>query len=130
LFVFISSYQKSTNQMKIQQFMFLFAAISLGACKLTSTATIKPNDSFVLGNNEHGAFSVALKNTSNQTIEVYEAPIAGGKHTFVQVKGGQSAKVKVDKNTALMISNPSEKSIDVQLKVKGDTGLSMGYKNQ
>jgi hypothetical protein len=36
--------------------------------------------------------------------------------------------IKVDSNTALRIENSSASEIDVELLVKGDTGLSMGYK--
>jgi hypothetical protein len=35
----------------------------------------------------------------------------------------------VDKNTALHIENKSNEQVAVELLVKGDTGLSMGYKN-
>ena len=106
-------------------------AISATSCRsLTSNTTIKPNDSFVLGNNEHGSFSVKLKNVSANDLTVYLAPINGGTHSPQAVKPNQSVSVKVDKNTALIVDNKSNKTTSVDLKVVGDTGLSMGYKSQ
>jgi len=110
-------------------FTTLSLAILLASCSLTSNTIIKPNDSFVLGNNKHGAFKVKLKNVSKNNIEVYHAPIAGGKHSSQKVKPNESATVKVDRNTALIINNTSKDTASVDLKVTGDTGLSMGYSN-
>jgi len=100
------------------------------ACRtLTSTTTIQPNNSFVLGNNEHGTFSARLKNISNNNIVVHLAPIAGGTHSYVTVKPRETVNVSVDKNTALIVGNNNNEVANVELKVIGDTGLSMGYKN-
>lgn len=108
---------------------FIGSIFTAGCQTLRSGTTIKPQDSFVLGNNEHGKFTVNLKNTSKQTIEVYHAPINGGKHSSQMVEPNQSVKVKVDKNTALIFGNQSMDTVTIALKVNGDLGLSMGYKN-
>ena len=107
----------------------LALATLLSACSLTSNTIIKPKDSFVLGNNQHGSFKVKLKNVSKNNLEVYHAPITGGKHSSQNVKPNEYATVKVDRNTALIISNASKDTASVDLKVTGDIGLSMGYKN-
>lgn len=96
---------------------------------LNSNTSIKPNDSFVLGNNEHGSFKVKLKNVSKNDIDIYEAPISGGTHTRITVKPNQSTIVKVERNTALYIENKAAEYASVDLKVTGDLGLSMTYKN-
>jgi hypothetical protein len=96
---------------------------------LSSTTYIKANQSFVLGNNEHGTFKASMKNVSSNNLEVYQAPIAGGKHSIVIVKPNESVNVKIDSNTALIINNRFDTQATVKLMVKGDTGLSMGYKN-
>ncbi|MBL0134652.1 MAG: hypothetical protein IPP79_11905 [Chitinophagaceae bacterium] len=96
---------------------------------LNSTTTIKPQDSFILGNNEHGTAKVVLQNISNKDIEVYQAPISGGKHSSQMIKPNETVTVRVEKNTALFISNASNDTVNVKLKVTGDLGLSMGYKN-
>jgi len=104
-------------------------AFFLSSCSLTSNTIIKPNDSFVLGNNQHGSFKVKLKNVSQNSLEVYHAPIEGGKHSTQKVKPNEYATVKVDRNTALIINNTSKDTASVDLKVTGDIGLSMGYSN-
>ena len=76
----------------------------------------------------HGEFSVKLKNGSKNAVTVYNAPNGGGKHTFETVQPNQTVKVKVESNTALVVENKSNDVASVDLLVKGDTGLSMGYK--
>ena len=100
------------------------------SCSLTSTTYIKPNESFVLGNNQHGKFSVKLKNISTTNLTIWLMPLDGGKHSPIDVKPNETVKVKVDKNTALTIENNHPSEASVELVVKGDTGLSMGYKKQ
>lgn len=119
-----------TTMKKVLASFIIFAVIGTSCTSLRSTTYIKAQDSFILGNNEHGQFSVKLKNASTSNVEVWEAPINGGRHSQVIVKPNETVKVKVDKNTALRIENKSsENQAAVELHVKGDTGLSMGYKN-
>ena len=104
-------------------------ALLFASCSLTSNTIIKPNDSFILGNNQHGAFKVRLKNVSKNDLEIYHAPVGGGRHSSQVVKPNERATVKVDRNTAFVISNTAKDTASVDLKVTGDTGLSMGYSN-
>jgi hypothetical protein len=110
-----------------QMLSILCVSIALFSCGLTSNTTIKPNDSFVLGNNQHGSFKVKLQNLGPQNLEVYHAPVDGGRHSGQTVKPNQRVTVKISKNTALVINNASADTAEVNLKVTGDTGLSMGY---
>lgn len=96
---------------------------------LTSNTIIKPNESFVLGNNEHGTFKVKLKNVSNHDLKIIMAPITGGTHSPIIVTPNETVTVKAERNTAIVIENKSNESASVDLYVTGDTGLSMGYKN-
>ena len=111
----------------------LFLALSISSCSifgsLTSNTTIQPNDSFVLGNNEHGTFKVKLKNGSNHDLKIFMAPIAGGTHSPITVSPNETVSLKVQSDTALVIENNSNESASVDLYVTGDTGLSMGYRN-
>lgn len=107
----------------------LLMLILATSCALSSNTTIKPNDSFILGNNPHGSFKVKLKNVSKNAVELYHAPIGGGKHSGQQLQPNNRVTVKVDRNTALVITNSSDVQANVELKVTGDLGLSMGYKN-
>ncbi len=116
--------------MKKLSLALLALTVFAASCRtLKSNTTIKPNDSFVLGNNQHGVFKVKLKNVSKNDIEVYMAPVAGGSYSRQTVKPNESISVKVEKNTALVVDNKSADTASVDLKVKGDIGLSMGYKN-
>ena len=96
---------------------------------LNSNASIKPNDSFLLGNNEHGKFAVTLKNVSNHPIEIYLAPIQGGSYSYETLQINQLTRVKVPKNTAIVIENKSDQYASVDIKATGDLGLAMDYKN-
>ena len=118
------------KHMKSLSFTLIALALLSTSCRtLTSTTYIKANDSFILGNNEHGSFSVKLKNASTNDLELWRAPIDGGRHSPVTVKPNETVKVSVEKNTALRIENNTKEQATVELLVKGDTGLSMGYKN-
>jgi hypothetical protein len=97
--------------------------------KLHSTTSIKAHDAFILGNNEHGKFGVKLKNISNAPVTIWQAPISGGKHSPVTVGPNQMIQIRVERNTALNIENNTDKEVSVELVVKGDIGLSMGYQN-
>jgi hypothetical protein len=100
----------------------------LASCaSLNSSTTIRPKDRFVLGNNPHGSFRVHLINTSSNEVTVYQAPVGGGKHSSQTVFPGQHLRVKVDRNTALVVANNAPDTAVVKLKVTGDTGLSMQY---
>ncbi|WP_207434037.1 hypothetical protein [Sabulibacter ruber] len=105
--------------------------LCLTSCaSLNSTTYIRPNDTFVLGNNQHGSFQVNLRNASQTSLSIYQAPLDGGTHSPLNVKPNQRASLKVDKNTALIISNTSNDTAAVDLKITGDLGLSMGYKKR
>jgi hypothetical protein len=102
----------------------------MASCSLTSVTMIKPNDAFVLGNNQHGSFTVKLKNLSDNDVKLWQVPVEGGQHSPLIVRSRKKAKVHVGRNTALRIENDSRKEASVELIVTGDIGLSMGYKNQ
>ena len=97
---------------------------------VTSNTTITPQNSFILGNNEHGSFTVKLKNVSKNDVVLHRTPITGGNHSFITVKPTETVKVNVESNTALIIENKSNDTASVDLYIKGDTGLSMGFKNK
>ncbi|MFZ4105101.1 hypothetical protein [Flavobacterium sp.] len=105
----------------------LFFTSCLPFQTLNSTTYIKPKESFLLGINAHGKFLAKVTNTSFTPITIWKCPTSGGKHSPVTLNQSATIKVKVEKNTALQIENDSEEQISIQLKVRGDIGLSMGY---
>lgn len=115
--------------MKKQLFLLaLLVMLGTTACNtLHSVTTIEPQNSFVLGNNEHNKFSVQLTNQGNNPLEIWRTPISGGKHSYLKVLPNEKVSIKVEKNTALRIENNSNNTTNVKLKVNGDLGLSMGY---
>ena len=123
-------HNQNNTQFMRQLLAIVFVLTTLISCStLNSNTIIKPNDSFILGNNQHGTFKVKLQNVSKNEIEIYQAPINGGKHSTQIVKPENKVTVSVDANTALHIVNKSTDTASVILKVTGDLGLSMDYKN-
>lgn len=107
----------------------LFLLLAVTSCRtVNSTTTISPNNSFQLGNNEHGPFKVNLKNLSKDDVEVYQMPIGQKSVAAQMVAPNKSVSVSVPANTALVIVNNTRDTANVKLKLKGDTGLSMKYK--
>lgn len=104
---------------------------SLSSClsfkTLRSTTYIQANNAFVLGENKHQQFNAQLTNTSANDLVVWLCPLNGGQHSPLTLKPNENAQIKVAKNTAIKIMNQSNTEASVKLKVKGDTGLSMGY---
>jgi hypothetical protein len=114
----------------ITLFAILLIAPSCGVFgSLNSNTSIKPKESFVLGNNEHGSFKTHLKNEGVTLLKVYQAPIAGGTHSPQFVKPQETIFVKTERNTALVIENTGYEYASVTLKVKGDLNLGMTYNN-
>jgi hypothetical protein len=118
--------------MRKKYLALLLVAFNLVSClpfnSLNSTTNIKANDEFILGNNVHGKFYADVTNISNFEIIIWQYPKDGGRHSPITLKPSMNVKVKVDKNTSLRFENNSNEEIAVKLKVKGDLGLSMGYK--
>jgi hypothetical protein len=73
------------------------------------------------------SFQVAVVNEGKSPIEVYHAPLSGGKHSTERIAVGGKLKIKVEPNTALIFNNDSPDTVAVKLRVHGDLGLSMGY---
>jgi len=113
------------------KFILLPLILTLASCSLfqslTSQTYIKPHERFVLGNNQHGRFHASIKNSSISDLYVVQLPIDGGSHSPLVLHPNERVKLKVDRNTALSIENQSDEQATVDLLVKGDTGVSIGY---
>jgi hypothetical protein len=110
-------------------FILSFLLLFVTSCSsLNSVTSIKPNDSFVLGNNEHGPFSVRMRNLSTGPVTVFQREQNGKTTASQTIAINESVSVKVPAKAALVVSNPANNTASVKLKVKGDKGLSMQYK--
>ena len=117
------------KQFKGFMLVFSVVAMSLTACKTFHSGTyIPPKERFELGNNTHNGFKARVTNASTSVISLYHAPINGGTHSPQDLAPGQTVRVRVDKNTALFFKNPSADTSLIKLAIRGDLGLSMGYK--
>jgi hypothetical protein len=109
----------------------IFASLFFSSCgifsSLNSNTSIKPKESFVLGNNEHGAFKTHLINEGVTLLKIYQAPMEGGTYSPIFIKPKETFSVKTEKNTALVIENTGDDYASVTLKVKGDLNLGMTY---
>ena len=104
---------------------------SFSACSsLHSNTSIKPNEQFFLGYNQHRPFRITLKNVSNHAIFIYFAPIDGAAYSRQTLQINEEISTKVSKNTAIVIDNKSDKYASVNLKAKGDLNLGMQYQPQ
>jgi hypothetical protein len=113
----------------ITLFAILLLTTSCGVfSSLNSNTSIKPKESFVLGNNKHGSFKTHLKNEGVTILKIYQTPINGGSHSSVLIKPQETTTIKTEKNTALIIENTGDEYASVTLKVKGDLNLGMNYK--
>jgi hypothetical protein len=119
--------------MRNSVFSVSFLLFVLSSClpfkTLNSTTYIKANDAFILGNNEHGKFYAKVTNTSMYEITIWQCPITGGQHSPIVLRSLSTEKITVGKNTSLKFENGSPEQVAIKLKVRGDVGLSMGYKN-
>jgi uncharacterized protein YcfL len=112
--------------------LFVILAISFLAvsCRsLTSVTTIKGKQSFVLGNNPHGGYSVKLRNTAQQDLTIMQSDLDGKVKSTTVAKSNERLNLQVAPNTALWIQNAANTPADVELKIVGVPKLSMGYKN-
>jgi hypothetical protein len=104
--------------------VLLFSSCS----SLNSFTTIKPYDSFVLGNNEHGPFNVKMENTSKSELTIEQMKVGEQPGAPKTIAPNERISIKVLRNTAVVISNKTNNTASVNLKVSGDKGLSMQYK--
>ncbi len=116
----------------MKKFLIISIAITMAAssCKAVySTTAIEAKKSFVLGDNEHEAFEVTIKNISKENLELSQMPNGGTKQLIQVLNAAKSATIKIEKNTALYIENKSTSKASVKLNLQSNTHLSMGYKN-
>ena len=107
----------------------LLLLVGLSACRsLTSVTYIKRGESFVLGDNPHGQYSIVARNQDAAPVEVFRAGADGARVSLGTLTTGKSKQLDVPANTTVILKNLGDEQAAVAIKITGDTGLGMGYK--
>ena len=116
----------------MKQLLITLLSFSIISCaafsSLTSNTTIEAGKQFVLGDNEHGAFNATLRNDAPYNLIVYTQRRGATLSEPVVVKPSEKLELWVGANETVFIQNKGKRTVQVYLKVAGDTGLGMGYK--
>ena len=96
--------------------------------KLTSTTTIEPQKSFVLGEGKHGAYNARIKNVGKSEIEVFAIAENGLRTSLGILKIREKREYPVSSNTEIQFKNLGALEGVIEILLTGDTRLSMGYK--
>jgi len=111
----------------------LFSFIFFQSCgifvALTSQTSIEPGKSFVLGEGEHGSYTASIQNTTNSPVEVFIQKYQSEVSTSLGVLNkGDKQEYRVAKDNRVSFKNLGKKVAEINIKLRGETNLSMGYK--
>jgi len=115
---------------KIFLALLLFAMLG-SSCgifsQLTSTTQIEANQSFVLGQGNHGSYNANVKNISKSAVEVFKSAADGTMVSLGVLAPGDQQQYAVPKDTRVAFMNIGKSMASIAIKLVGDTNLSMGY---
>ncbi len=109
-------------------FATFLSVLIFSSCALTSGLTIEPNKSFELGSGNHGSYTVTATNKRNMPIDVYQINEQKVQTLVATLQPGATETLRVAANNTLILKNNSNDTALVNVKINGDTQLSMGYK--
>ena len=114
-------------------FLLLFSFVFFQSCSifgaLTSQTTIDPEKSFVLGEGKHGSYTAVIQNTTNTPVEVFIQKYQSEVSTSLGVLNkGDKQEYRVAKDNRVSFKNLGKRVAVINIKLNGDTNLSMGYK--
>jgi len=114
-------------------FLLLFSFVFFQSCSifgvLTSQTTIDPEKSFVLGEGQHGSYTAVIQNTTNIPVEVFIQKYQSEVSTSLGVLyKGDKQEYRVAKDNRVSFKNLGKRVAVINIKLNGDTNLSMGYK--
>jgi hypothetical protein len=109
-------------------FFILIQACLFTACRvLTSATSIAPAQSFVLGEGKHGSYTAQVKNASNSEVEVFQNQ-DNQQTSLGLLKPGEQTTYQVSANTMVIFKNLGKRQATLNIRLNGDTSLSMGYR--
>ena len=101
-------------------------ALLLAGCALKSGLQIEAGQSFVLGDNEHGAFRARVENVGPVPVELVSRT-EGTQESVGGLAPGETVTVRfADGETAVFV-NRADTQARLDVRVTGDQGLSMVY---
>ena len=114
-------------------FLLLFSFVFFQSCSifgvLTSQTTIDPEKSVVLGEGQHGSYTAVVQNTNNSPVEVFIQKYQSEVSTSLGVLNkGDKQEYRVAKDNRVSFKNLGKKVAEINIKLRGETNLSMGYK--
>ncbi len=114
-------------------FLLLFSFVFFQSCSifgvLTSQTTIDSEKSFVLGEGQHGSYTAVIQNTTNTPVEVFIQKYQSEVSTSLGVLNkGDKQEYSVAKDNRVSFKNLGKEVAVINIKLNGDTNLSMGYK--
>ena len=95
---------------------------------LSSTTYIDSQKSFVLGENEHRAYTASVKNVGDTDIEVVQLNAKGVATSLGILKNNEKQNYAVVRNATIKFENKGTEQGVIKIFARGDTNLSMGYK--
>jgi hypothetical protein len=111
----------------------LFSFVFFQSCgifgALTSQTSIEPGKSFVLGEGKHGSYTAVIQNNTNIPVEVFIQKYQSEVSTSLGVLNkGDKQEYRVAKDNRVSFKNLGKRVAVINIKLNGDTNLSMGYK--
>jgi hypothetical protein len=94
---------------------------------ITSGLLIEPGKQFALGGGQLGGFKVEAHNVGKVSVEIKERPRGGGIFGKTTLAPGARGTLRFMAGSTALLLNPSAEQAKVNLKITGDTNLSMGY---
>jgi hypothetical protein len=98
------------------------------ACStIHSEVSVAAGEQFILGENSHEGFTARLENRGPNEAEVLKR-IFGVETVIAILRPGDRAKVDFPADCVVFLRNRGPRATVVHVKLSGDTGLSMGYR--
>jgi hypothetical protein len=98
-----------------------------GWAGISSHLLIEPGKQFVLGGGQPGAFKVEARNVGKVPVEIRERPRGGGSFGKVTLAPGARGTLRFLAGSTAVLLNPAAEQAVLDLKITGDTNLSMTY---
>ncbi|MBC6699047.1 hypothetical protein [Hymenobacter sp. BT190] len=94
---------------------------------ITSNLLIESGKQFALGGGQLGSFKVEAHNVGKVPVEIRERPRGGGIFGKTTLAPGARGTLRFMAGSTALLLNPSAQQAKVDLKITGDTKLSMNY---